>query len=124
MLNFFRKYQRTFFIIVTITIIISFTFFGTYSAVAGSSEVPNKVIGKGIDGSEITQREFAALCRLIASSPLDHPQGKIPHLLNDSVIQKDLMATGMGMILARRYFDELKPDLDIRLAKMKGYRPF
>ncbi len=124
MLHFFRTYQRVFFIVITITIIISFTFFGTYNAAAGSSAVPHVVIGKGIDGSEITKKDFDALCRMIGSSPLDHSQGKVPNLLNDSVVQKDLIASGTGMMLARRYFDELKPDLEMRLATIKRYRPF
>jgi GcvH upstream region-like protein len=125
MLNFFRKYQRAFFIVVTIVIILSFTFFGTYSAsLAGSAEAPDRVICKGVQGKEITERELGALTRLIASSPLDREQGKVPNLLNDGVIQRDLLATGMGMMLARRYFDELKPDLESRLPRIKQYRPF
>ncbi|MBY0528966.1 MAG: hypothetical protein K2P51_02120 [Rhabdochlamydiaceae bacterium] len=125
MLNFFRKYQRAFFIVVTIVIILSFTFFGTYSAsLAGAKEAPDRVVCKGIEGKEITERRLGALTRLISSSLLDREQGKVPNLLNDGVIQRDFLATGMGMILARRYFDELKPELDSRLPRIKHYRSF
>ncbi len=127
MLNFFRKNQRIFFIIITVVICISFTFFGASNSLSEPSEVPDRVITKGVDGSNLMQRDLATVCRLISSSPLDRnawQQGKIPNLLNDSVIEKDLLSTGMGMMLARRYFEELKPDFEKRLVRIKSYRPY
>ncbi len=37
MLAFFRKYQRYFFLVITIVIVISFSFFGTYSTLMNTS---------------------------------------------------------------------------------------
>ena len=36
MLNFFRKYQKIFFLFTTVIIVVSFLFFGTYQAIAPS----------------------------------------------------------------------------------------
>lgn len=127
MLSFFRKNQRFFFIIVTVVIVISFSFFGTFSSLSQQQEAPDRAIAKGIDGSDIMQREVATLCRLIATSPLDRnswQKGNVPNLLNDSVVEKELISSGMAMMLARRYFEELKPDFEKRLARIKTYRPY
>ncbi len=127
MLSFFRKNQRFFFIIVTVVIVISFSFFGTFSSLSQTQEAPDRVIVKGIDGSDIMQREVATLCRLIATSPLDRnswQKGNVPNLLNDSVVEKELISSGMAMMLARCYFEELKPDFEKRLARIKSYRPY
>jgi GcvH upstream region-like protein len=126
MLSFFRKHQRIFFIIVTVVVVISFSFFGTFSSFAPSAqEGPDKALVKGIDGSEIMQREVSALCKLIGTSPLDkasRQRGNIPNLMNDSVIEKDLIASGMALMIARRYFDEIKPDIEACLTRIKSHR--
>lgn len=127
MLAFFRKNQRFFFIIVTVVIVVSFTFFGTFSTLSKDQEIPDHPVVTGIDGSAIMQRDLGTLCRLISTSALDRAsiqKGQAPNLLNDSVIEKDLIASGMAMMLARRYFEELKPDFEARLAKIKQYRPY
>lgn len=127
MLTFFRKHQRFFFIIVTVVIVISFSFFGTFSSLSQQQDAPDYAIGKGIDGSDIMKREVATLCRLIATSPLDRnswQKSNIPNFLNDSVIEKDLIASGMAMMLARHYFEELKPDLEQRLVRIRSFRPY
>ncbi|MCT6647210.1 hypothetical protein N4G37_14170, partial [Enterococcus faecalis] len=38
--------------------------------------------------------------------------------------EKDLIASGMAMMLARRYFEELKPEFEQRLARIKSFRPY
>ncbi len=127
MLSFFRKNQRFFFIIVTVVIVISFSFFGTFSSLSQTQEAPDRVLVKAIDGSDIRQREVATLCRLIATSPLDRNSAQkegLPNLLNDSVVEKELISSGMAMMLARRYFEELKPDFEQRLARIRSYRPY
>jgi GcvH upstream region-like protein len=127
MLQFLRKHQRIFFIFVTVAIVLSFTFFGTYSSLAGTGEVPDQVVVKGVDGSDLMQRDLNALCRFIGTSVLDRSgwqQGKMPNLLNDSVIEKDLIGNGMGMILARRYFEELKAEIEQRMPQIRRFRPY
>ncbi len=127
MLSFFRKHQRFFFIVVTSVVVVSFCFFGTLGSQSRVQELPDRAVVKAVDGSEIMQRDLATLCRMIGSSPLDRhgmERGIPPNLLNDSVIEKELIASGMAMLLARHYFEELRPDLETRLARIKSYRPY
>lgn len=127
MINFLRKHQRIFFIFITFIIVISFCFFGTFSAIMSDDRAPDKVIAKAIDGSDITQRQIDAMTRFLASGHESRgafEQGKMVNLLNDGVICKDFLMTGMGVMLAEKYFEELKPDLEPRFKKAKHYRPY
>ncbi|MBI3236446.1 MAG: SurA N-terminal domain-containing protein, partial [Chlamydiales bacterium] len=115
MLEFFRKYQRLFFIIITAVVVVSFVFFGTFNGSPQAQQAPDRKVVTGLDGKEIMQNELVGLCRLISTSVIDRSsrkKGEAPNLFNDSVIEKDLIASGMAMLLARRYFEELKPDLE------------
>ena len=103
-------------------IVLSFSFFGTYSAFAPEERVKDRVIGKAINGSSLHSREVEALARLLGSDHED--QGKLPNVLNDGVIGKDLLMTGMGSMLAERYFDVLKEDLKPRVKKAKFYKAY
>lgn len=127
MLNFFRKYQKYFFFIITAAVIVSFCFFGTYSATAPQEVVRDREIGRGVSGKPLMQREVAALASLIESSPYDgwaKNKGSMPNFLNDGVIEKDFLSTGLGVILAKHYFDELKEDLGHRIKKIQAFRPY
>ncbi|MGC1877949.1 MAG: hypothetical protein WA678_01070 [Rhabdochlamydiaceae bacterium] len=127
MLSFLRKHQRIFFIVITAAIVVSFCFFGTYSTLANRDELPDKEIGKGVCGPPIMQKELFALCHLIESSPFDQTareKGGMPNLLHDGVIERDFLASGLGVMLAKRYFEELKSDLDLRVKKIHHFRPY
>ena len=127
MLSFLRKHQRIFFVFITVAIVVSFSFFGTYSTMGQQEAAPDKEIVKGVCGSPIMQQELAALCRLIEHSPFDGyagEKGGIPNFLNDGVIEKDFMASGLAVMLAKRYFEELKPDLDLKVKKIHHFRPY
>jgi hypothetical protein len=77
MLQFLRKHQRYFFIVITATIVVSFSFFGTYSSMGQHEAAPDREISQGLCGKPMMQQELAALCRLIESSPFDRAsQGK------------------------------------------------
>jgi hypothetical protein len=58
MLEFFRKYQRYFFILITIVIVISFSFFGTYSTLSNGS-FREQIAFTTVDGTDITRHEQA-----------------------------------------------------------------
>ena len=122
MLNFLRKHQRIFFIVITVTIVISFSFFGTYSTFNNRESAPDREIVKSVSGSPIMHQELSALCRLIESSPFDG--GRSPNFLNDGVIERDFLASGLGIMLAKRYYGDLKEDLDERVKKIHQYRPY
>jgi GcvH upstream region-like protein len=127
MLNFFRKHQKYFFFVITAAVIVSFCFFGTYSTMGQQEIAADRPIGQGVNGKPLMQREVAALATLIASSPYDgwaKDKGGMPNFLNDGVVEKDFLSNGLGVILAKRYFSELKPDLDQRVKKIHSYRPY
>lgn len=124
MLNFLRKYQRYFFILITVAIIISFTFFGTYSTFLNQTPIPDKELHKGVAGKPILQLELTTLCRLIETSPFDQAKGGMPNFFNDGVIEKDFLSTGLAVMLCKRYFDPLREDLNQRVKKIHRYRPY
>lgn len=127
MLNFLRKHQRFFFIVITAAIIVSFSFFGTYGAMNTRETAPNKEIVRGVCGKPVMQQDLMALSRLLEASAfarLSSDRDTLPHFLNDGVVEKDFLATGLGIMLAKRYFEELKDDLDPRVKKIHHFRPY
>ncbi len=127
MLDFFRKYQRYIFVVVAVVIIISFSFFGTHQAMNAPQKIQDRCIGQAIDGSKIMKSEVDQLVRFIWSDQSDitlAEKGMLPNFFNDGVIRKDLMGTGMGVLLVNTYFDELKEELQDRMTHHKGYRPY
>lgn len=122
MLNFFRKYQKIFFIIVTIFVVISFCFFGTFGTYSNQQQDPDRIVGKTLKGTSITFREMEAMNRLLGSSYEE--RSVLPNLFNDGVIRKEFLNTGMGHLLAEQYFSKIKQDLEPRLKKAKYYKPY
>jgi hypothetical protein len=110
MMNFLRKHQKKLFIVITVIIIISFTFFGTFSTM-GAREIPDKKIGVAIDGSAIMERQLYAMVRFLS-------------LGTNEVLKNDLMSTGLTTLLAEKYFEELKGDFQEKLDKTKRYTPY
>lgn len=127
MLQFLRKHQKIFFIFITAAVIVSFCFFGTYGSMAQQQAAPDTEVGRGVTGKPIMSQELAALTRLIEHSSYDRiaqEKGGLPNFLNDGVVEKDFFSTGLGLMLAREYFSELKGDFDERLKKIHAYRPY
>ncbi len=123
MLDFFRRYQRYFFLVITIVIIISFSFFGTYSTL-GSNTWREQIAFKAINGKEIARSEVDEIASFLATDNEDKMlHGGIwgPNFLNDGVIRKDFLETGLAQELAHVYQNDLKEDLNKRLAKEKKY---
>ena len=124
MLDFFRKYQRYFFLVITIVIIISFSFFGTYSTL-GSNRWREQIAFKAIDGHEVSRSDLDEMATFLATDNQD----KIlfggawgPNFLNDGVIQKDFLDTGLAEQLVAAYPNDVQEDLNKRLGKEKKYK--
>jgi len=123
MLEFFRKYQRYFFVIITVVIVISFSFFGTYSTI-NSDPVRDRVVFTAVDGSNIKRSmldEMVVFLSTDGEDKLIYGGAWGPNFLNDGTIKKDLLATGLGEILAAQYMGELAPDLKAKFEKEKRY---
>lgn len=123
MLEFLRKHQRYFFAVISVVIIISFSFFGTFNTV--NTEYPHEqTVFKAVDGTDVKRHELDDLALFIGTDSHDKMiLGGIwgPNFLNDGVIRKDFLETGMGFILASNYPDELLKDLQPRSEKEKRY---
>jgi len=123
MLDFFRRHQRYFFVMITIVIVISFSFFGTYNSLS-DSPFREQIAFKAVDGSVVTRHELDEMASFIGTDASDKLlSGGMwgPNFLNDGVISKDLLETGLGVILANDYHQDIRPDLMIRLEKEKRY---
>ena len=127
MLTFLRKHQKFFFYIITGAVVVSFCFFGTYNTISQPDAAPDKEIGRGVCGKALMQHELSALTALIGSSPFDgsaQEKGGMPNFLNDGIVERDFLSTGLGVILAKHYFNELRVDLDQRVKKIHQFRPY
>lgn len=123
MLEFFRKYQKYFFVFITTIIVISFSFFGTYSALSQNS-FREQIAFKAIDGTEITRHQLDEMVAFLGTDADDKLLfGGMwgPNFLNDGVIKKNFLETGLGVLLATSYADQMKPDLIARIEKEKRY---
>lgn len=125
MLQFFRRHQKILFIVVTFVVVVSFCFFGTYGTMSQPEGPADYELGKGVSGQAIKSREFMALCRLLESSVLDRASKEgLPNLLNPGVIEKEFLSTGLGLMLVKPYFSEMKKELDERVKKIHNFRPY
>ncbi|MCB1109468.1 MAG: hypothetical protein KDK64_00660 [Chlamydiia bacterium] len=127
MLDFFRKYQRYFFIVIAVVIVISFSFFGTHSTLGAPQKAEDRCIGQGIDGSKIMKSDLDHMIRFLSSDRSDlalAEKGVMPNFFNDGIIRRDLLGTGIGELLVKAYFEELKEELTERMTHHKKFRPY
>ncbi len=124
MLEFLRRHQRYFFAIITFVIVISFSFFGTYSALPSSSQHEQPAF-KAVDGNQVKRIDVEQMAQFIGTDSEDKTLfGGIwgPNFLNDGVIRRDLLQTGIAEILAERFQNEFSTDLQERLQQEKRYQ--
>lgn len=126
MIKFIQKYQKFFYAIVTTVIVISFSFFGTYGAMDASS-IHEQIAFTALDGKKITRGELEEMVLFLQTDVLDkslYGAAWGPNFLNDGVIRKDFLETGMGTQLAEAYPDLLRAELDARLQREKRFTPY
>lgn len=123
MLELFRRYQRFLYIVITIVIVISFSFFGTYNSLS-NSPFREQIAFKAVDGTVVTRHELDEMAAFIGTDASDKVLfGGMwgPNFLNDGVISKNFLETGLGIMLANSYPQDIQPDLLARLEKEKRY---
>ncbi len=123
MLDFFRRYQRYFFFVITIVIIISFSFFGTYSTL-GSNTWREQLAFKAVDGREVTRSDVDEMALFLGTDNEDKRlYGGVwgPNFLNDGVIRKEFLETGLAQELVQAYQEEMRDSLNKRLEKEKKF---
>lgn len=123
MLELLRKYQRYLYLVITVVIIVSFSFFGTYSTL-GSGTHREQVAFTAVDGTKVSRGELEQLALFIGTDGQDKlVLGGLwgPNFLNDGVVRKDFLQTGLAQELFAQYGSEIGPDLDKRLEKEKHF---
>lgn len=126
MLQFFRRYQKFFFIFVTCLIVFSFLFFGTFSTLGNQQpQMPNPKIGELVDGTPLKERDLQGLIFLLSHGVEEggRTMGTV-NLLNDSLVHKEFILSGLGQIIADHYFEKLAPELQIRWKRAKQFIPY
>jgi len=123
MFEFFRRYQRAFIMAITVMVVISFSFFGTYQTLQGP-QVEERVAFQAVDGENVSNLELEEALLFFGSDSED----KIlfggawgPNFLNDGILRKEIFQTGIAEILATQYAGEIEEDLKQRHAKEKKY---
>jgi GcvH upstream region-like protein len=128
MLGFFRKYQKIVFVLVTVVVAVSFSFFGTYGAMGGrENEEKDSPLGTAMDGSVMSKRDIDRMVRFLSTDRHDVEmlqRGNMPNYFNDGVIRKDLLGSGVGQMLVEAYFDVLSSEIETRLERTKRFHPY
>lgn len=122
MFTFFRKYQRFIYLVVTVVIILSFSFFGTYSAFT-SGKGENPVIFKTVAGKNITRFDFNDYVHFFSIGPMSS-EGHAGNPLNDGVIEHDIIATPIGEVLVDYFAQTFGKEWEARLKREKLFQPY
>lgn len=126
MLAFMRKHQKYFYAIITVVIVISFSFFGTYSTLSGNS-IHEQEAFTTVAGDSISRLDLEEMALFIGTDSNDKVLfGGIwgPNFLNNGVIQKDFLETGLAAILAENFSNDLQSDFKSRFARELRYEPY
>lgn len=122
MFAFFRTHQKLFYVIITVIIIITFSFFGTQKAMDGSSKIriKDKVVSTTIDGKNIKKSEIDSISYFLVR------EEEIASKLNihSSVFLKDFLESKLADTLAKKYFKNISFDSQKRLDKAHKFVPY
>lgn len=122
MFTFFRRYQRVIYFIITGVIILSFSFFGTYSAfVSRKGEDPE--VFRMYDGTSVTRSQCSDY-EVFLSNDGQPAEGGHVNFLNDGVLVHDIIESGIGEMLVQRFSNELSPEWNLRLRREKSFDPY
>jgi hypothetical protein len=109
MMIYLRKHQKKLLVVVTVMIIASFTFFGAATAMQ-NEKIPNRRVGKALDGTPIQERELQAMIRFLS-------------LGHHDALKESFMETGLLVMLAEKYFPLIQDDFQERLEKARRFVP-
>lgn len=126
MLDFFRRNQRIFFIIFTVVIVISFSFFGTYSTIS-ERVYEDPVVFTTSTGQSVKRSEIEELSLFLSSDQYDKiafygMQG--PNFLNDGVVTNDFIQTGLGLVLLEHFAKDIQQELEPKFQSEKKFVPY
>ena len=111
MLLFFRKYQRFFYSIVAVVIILSFTFFGTYSAIFQSQNNQDRKVAESLDGSTIMESDVRTMSQFFSSS------------FGKKFFDEEIIRTGIAAMLFEKFSEKLS-SVQLKFFRMRNYLPY
>ena len=103
MFSFFRRHQRVIFLVVTSIIILSFSFFGTYSAVV-RTKTDDPVLFTTLQGHKVKRSECAAYLEFLSSSSIGSGEKGL-NFFNDGFLEKDILSTCVGESVFAKWSD-------------------
>jgi len=117
-----RKHQRWIYTVVTVIVIISFSFFGASGVIQESADF-GKPGFTAVDGSSVSYNDLDAMMRFIATDATDHRQfnGAGLNFLNDGALVKDIFSSGAAVELIRQHPDLFQEELSRKLEREKGF---
>ncbi len=126
MLGLLRKYQKGIFSVVAFMVIVSFLFFGTYSAIQTDAvREEDAIIGKVLGGSELHSRDVNRLVKFLGTDFHDVMAGNgSANLLNDGFIRTDIVGSGLGLLIFEGYREEIWGELESKVVKFKQFKPY
>jgi hypothetical protein len=121
MLRFFKKHQKLVFWIITVVIVVTFSFFGSYNVMSDHATNKDTIVTHSLDGKEIKQSEIQQMRYLIE---YDHDtqviaQGKIINLFNPGVLMNDIIKPGIASYLLEKNFPILQKHFETNFARMQ-----
>jgi len=119
MLELMRRYQKFLFLVITFGVVISFSFFGTFS-IFTSHEVPDRVAFTAVDGSSVYASQIGDLANLLSGDSRDLVMTGSGNAFNDGVIADEILGTQVVDALVPASLDEMKEELNARLEKEKN----
>ncbi|MCB1213507.1 MAG: hypothetical protein KDK40_04335, partial [Chlamydiia bacterium] len=123
MLHMFRRYERAMFIVIAIVIIISFSFFGTYSTFQGH-HYEDPVVFTTLNKHPVKRSELDQVIVFIGTDSTDKRNlggARGANGLNDGFIANDLLKTGLASLLIGQMREQLSQELRMRLEKEKQF---
>ncbi|MGL4348816.1 MAG: hypothetical protein ACRCSV_05130 [Chlamydiales bacterium] len=126
MLGFLRKNQKYFLLVISIVIITSFIFVGINQKIPKGEVKKEILLGRGVDGSSIYVKEIEQMVRFCVTDRFDQPSMKngIINFLNDGVIRKDIIESGLANLLLENDFDRIRPDLQDKISQFQKFSSY
>lgn len=126
MLGFLRKNQKYFLLFISIVIITSFLFVGINQRIPKGEAKKEVLLGHAVDGSSIYVKEIEQMVRFCITDRFDKPSKKngIINFLNDGVIRKDIIESGLATLLLENDFDRIRPELQDKLCQFQKFSSY
>ncbi|MGR3951613.1 MAG: hypothetical protein QRY74_01645 [Chlamydia sp.] len=123
MIAHFRRYQRAIYLVITVVIIISFSFFGTYSTLVKEPKVQDEVIASLSDGAKIHQSTCSRFIEFLSEGQLQN-DGTRGNPLNGGFLDENIFNTPFGKELILAFEKELRDEFLEKLESEKRFQPY